>query len=144
MGAADVCRLAGAPLMASSSIKAGLDIDWGDAGDKHEALNRLCDQLSRLSAWVERRRPEEATESPLTKYIDALAQVKKQDLEPSHEGGLQIRQGVAEDRRVSIEDPEMRHGRKSKSKRFNGYKQYLSTHLDAGLLRLSDPRGVTQ
>ena len=57
MDAADVCRLAGAPLMASSSIKAGLDIDWGDAGDKHEALNRLCDQLSRLSAWVEKRRP---------------------------------------------------------------------------------------
>ena len=28
----------------------------------------------------------------------------------------------------------MRHGRKSKSKRFNGYKQHLSTHLDAGLV----------
>jgi hypothetical protein len=38
-------------------------------------------------------------------------------------GGKRIREGVAEDRRVSVEDPEMRHGRKSKSKRFNGYKR---------------------
>ena len=28
----------------------------------------------------------------------------------------------------------MRHGRKSKSKRFNGYKQHIGTHLDAGLV----------
>jgi hypothetical protein len=131
---ADVCRLSGAPLLAGSSIKVELDIDRGDAEDKQEALNRLCEQLGHLSSWVEKRRPEEATESPLTKYIEALAQVRQQDLEPSNDGGLQIRQGVAEDRRVSIEDPDMRHGRKSKSKRFNGYKQHVSTHMDAELI----------
>jgi hypothetical protein len=37
---------------------------------------------------------------------------------------------VAAERRVSIEDPEMRHGRKSKSKRFNGYKRHIATDLD--------------
>jgi hypothetical protein len=131
---ADVCRLSGAPLLLGSSIKAELDIDWGDADDKSEALNRLCEQLGRLSVWVEKRRPEDAIESPLTKYIEALAQVKQQDLETSNDGGVQIRQGVAEDRRVSIEDPDMRHGRKSKSKRFNGYKQHVSTHMDAELI----------
>jgi hypothetical protein len=31
---------------------------------------------------------------------------------------------------VSIEDADMRHGRKSKSKRFNGYKQHVGTDLD--------------
>jgi hypothetical protein len=134
MDAAEVCRLAGAPLLAGSSIKAELDINWGDAEEKHEALNRLCEQLDRLSKWVQRRTPGEEITSPLSKYIEALAQVKKQDLEPSMDGRLQIRQGVAEDRRVSIEDADMRHGRKSKSKRFNGYKQHVSTHLDAELI----------
>jgi hypothetical protein len=130
----EVCRLARAPLLAGSSIKAALDVDWSDPEDKHEALNELCEQLGRLSAWMEKRRPEEEAESPLTKYIEALAQVRSQDLEPTEDGRVQIRRDVAEDRRISIEDADMRHGRKSKSKRFNGYKQYISTHMDAGLV----------
>ncbi len=36
---------------------------------------------------------------------------------------LQIRQGVASDRVISVQDPEMRHGRKSASNRFDGHKQ---------------------
>ena len=131
----EVCLQAGAPLLAASSVKAALDIDWGDKEQKNDALNRLCKQLDRLSAWVEKRlRPEEVVDAPLSRYIEALAQVKEQDLEKSPEGGVQIRQGVAEDRRVSIEDPDMRHGRKSKSKRFNGYKQHVSTDLDTNLI----------
>ena len=56
-------------------------------------------------------------------------------MEPAPDCRLQLRQGVAEERRVSIEDPEMGHGRKSKSKskRFNGYKQHIGTHVDADL-----------
>jgi hypothetical protein len=42
--------------------------------------------------------------------------------------------GVAPDCRVSIEDREMRHGRKSKRKRFNGYKRHLVRCLDSGLI----------
>jgi hypothetical protein len=83
---------------------------------------------------VEKRRPKEAEGAPLSRYIEALAQVKTQDVEPAPDGGVQLHQGVAADRRVSIEDFEMRHGRKSKSKRFNGYKQHISTHLDADLI----------
>jgi len=50
------------------------------------------------------------------------------------DGGQQIRQGVAADRRVSIEDKQMRHGRKSKSKRFNGYKRHIAADLDTDLV----------
>lgn len=58
-----------------------------------------------------------------------------QDLEPDPGGGgKKIRQGVAENRRVSVEDPEMRHGRKSKTKRFNGFKRHIATDLDSGLI----------
>jgi hypothetical protein len=130
----EVCRQAGAPLLRSSSTKAGLDIDWNDGEQKAEALNRLCRELDRLSAWVAKRKPKESEDEPLTRYIQALAEVKQQDLEPRKEGGVQIRRGVAEDRRISIEDAEMRHGRKSKSKRFNGFKQHVSTLLDADLV----------
>ena len=35
---------------------------------------------------------------------------------------VRIRQGTATDRVISVHDPEMRHGRKSASKRFDGYK----------------------
>jgi len=130
----EVCQKANAPVLLASSIKAGLDIDWNDAEQKTQALNRLCEQLDRLSAWVEKRRPKEGEQTELNRYTEALAQVKQQDVETAPDGLVHLRQGVAEDRRISIEDPEMRHGRKSKSKRFNGYKQHLGTHLDAGLV----------
>ena len=84
-------------------------------------------------AWVSRQ-PAQCLDAPLTRYIEALAQVREQDLEPRPEGGVQIRQGVAADRRISIEDADMRHGRKSKSKRFNGYKQHLGTDIDSELV----------
>lgn len=38
-------------------------------------------------------------------------------------GMIELRCGVAKDRRISVEDAEMRHGRKSRSQRFNGYKR---------------------
>jgi Transposase DDE domain/Transposase domain (DUF772) len=130
----EVCQQAGVPLLMASSIKAGLDIDWNEPEAKAEALNRLCRQLDRLTAWVDRRKPSDCADAPLTRYIETLAQVRQQDLEPREGGGVQIRQGVAADRRISIEDPDMRHGRKSKSKRFNGYKQHIATDLDSELV----------
>jgi IS5 family transposase len=60
----------------------------------------------------------------------------EQDLEPDPGGGMRIRRGVAKDRMPSLGDKEMRHGRKSKSKVFNGYKRHLvglaGTDLIAG------------
>jgi hypothetical protein len=62
-------------------------------------------------------------------------QIRRQDLEPDPQGGgPRIREGVAEDRRVSIVDHEMRHGRKSKSKRFNGFKRHVAADVDRGLI----------
>ena len=33
-----------------------------------------CAQLDRLSTWVEKRRPKEVEEAPLSRYIEALVQ----------------------------------------------------------------------
>jgi Transposase DDE domain/Transposase domain (DUF772) len=130
-----VCREAGCPLLLASSIKAGLDLDWSDADDKATAILALIDQLTCLERWITSRLPDEAKRPPLDAHLATLHQIIGQDLEPDPDGaGLKIKQEVAEDRRVSIEDKEMRHGRKTKSKRFNGFKRHLAIDLDTLLI----------
>ena len=43
--------------------------------------------------------------------------------------------GVAADRRISVEDAAMRHGRKTRSVRIDGYKRHVLRDLDTGLIR---------
>lgn len=129
----DVCRLAHAPLLMASSIKAGLDVDWSDQREKDDALQTLVIQVRSLSEWVGRIIGGEGLDGPITKYIEALQQVQEQNIDEVN-GRISMRQGVAADRRVSIEDEEMRHGRKSKSHRFNGYKEHIASDLDHGVI----------
>ena len=53
------------------------------------------------------------------------------DDEADAEEGPRIRQGVATDRVISTVDPEMRHGRKSSSKRFDGYKVHVTEAVES-------------
>lgn len=131
-----VCQEAGIPLLASSSIKAALDYTWTDPDDRVAAVTLLHLQLTHLEEWLRDCLPEELTRPPLQEHVATLHQIMGQDLEPDPSGGgkFRIRKGVAEDRRVSVEDPDMRHGRKSKSKRFNGFKRHIATHLDSDLI----------
>jgi hypothetical protein len=128
----DVCRLAGIPALLHPSIKAGLDVDWNDPLQRDDAIDTLVNQIASLNDWLNR---ENLTfEEPLRPYIEAIAQVQQQDLETAEGGTVRLRQGVARDRRISIEDSEMRHGRKSKAHRFNGYKEHIAADLDSGLI----------
>lgn len=126
--AEDICRSAGIPLLLAPSIKAGLDIDWSDPKQKVTAIQIVERQVSSLQRWVERHL-DDAIYAPLTPYIQAITQVCGQDLDTT-KAGVRIRHGVAPERRISIEDSEMRHGRKSKSKRFDGYKEHIARDLD--------------
>jgi len=130
-----LCHKAGIPLLLAPSVKAALDVDWNDAVQKAGAVKTLTAQLDRLEAWLSANLAEELRAPPLKNHVDTLHQIREQDLEPDPEGGGQrIRKAVAEDRRVSIEDAQMRHGRKSKTKRFNGYKQHLAADIDRDLI----------
>lgn len=133
---ARVGREAGCPLLLASSIKAALDLDWSDPDEKATAIPTLIEQLTSLEQWVTARLPDEMTRPPLDEPIATLRQIIGQDLEPDPDGSgrLRIRKGVAEDRRISIEDKDMRHGRKTKSKRFNGYKRHIAIDLDTLLV----------
>ena len=125
----EICRKAGIPLLLAPSIKAGLDIDWSDPKQKTMAVQVVERQVSSLQRWVDLRLDNLVTE-PLRPYIEAIVQVRAQDLEVGEDGGTRIRQGVAPDRRISVHDGEMRHGRKSRSKRFDGYKEHIARDLD--------------
>lgn len=129
----DVCQRSKATLLLASSIKAGLDIDWSDPAAKDEALQTLVVQVCALTEWVARMMGGEGLDGPITKYIEALQQVQEQNVDEEN-GRISMRQGVAADRRVSIEDEDMRHGRKSKSQRFNGYKEHIASDLDHGVI----------
>ena len=131
-----VCREADCPLLLASSIKAGLDLDWSDPAEKASAVPIVIEQLTSLEHWVTARLPDELSRPPLDEHVATLRQIIGQDLEPDPAGNgrMRIRHGVAEDRRVSIEDKDMRHGRKTKSKRFNGYKRHLAIDLDTVLV----------
>ena len=132
---ARVCREARAPLLGGPSIKAALDRDWSDPAEKASAVKALVIELENLKDWLAANLAQELKKPPLSDDVATLQQLMDQDLEPDPGGGgMKIREGVAADRRVSIEDAQMRHGRKSKTKRFNGYKRHIATDLDSGLI----------
>ncbi len=126
-----LCEEAGIPLLQAPSIKAALDVNWSDPEQKDFALSKLISQIDALTGWVERH--QLALDHPLATYIQAIAQVRRQDVE-EESGHAHIRQGPIPDRRISIEEPEMRHGRKSSSQMVAGYKQHLTSSLDSQLI----------
>lgn len=132
-----VAKEAGISILLSSSVKKALDIEWSNGKAKGEALNRVVAQVASLEEWLRTKfREELLAKPPLSECLATVDQIRNQDLEPDPSGGgkVRIREGVAADRRVSIEDPEMRHGRKTKSKLFNGYKRHIATNLDTDLI----------
>ena len=67
--------------------------------------------------------------------MDIAEQVHEQDVQVSDEGKASLIKGVAKDRRISVEDGQMRHGRKSRSVRVDGYKRHVLHDLDSGLIQ---------
>lgn len=132
----DVAREAGIPLLLASSIKRGLDRSWTEPGAREAAVEELVRQIASLQHWLSARLSAELEHPALKAHVDVLDQIIGQDLEPTPGDGSRkrIRDGVAEDRRISIEDGEMRHGRKSSSKRIDGYKRHIAKDLDDGLV----------
>jgi hypothetical protein len=127
------------PVLVASSTKRGLDIDWNDPEQKADAIKILVAQIDRLEAWVRAQFAADVDGPPLAQHLATLAQLRTQDLEPDPKGGgPRLRRGVAEDRRVSVTDPEMRHGRKSKSRSFSGFKSHLAADIDTNLVLACD------
>ncbi|HTC25024.1 MAG TPA: IS1182 family transposase [Gemmatimonadales bacterium] len=129
-----VLREAGVTLLGGSSLKAALDIDWTDPAAQTEALGRLLAEVDRLEAWVAAHVAVDQA-PPVQAALAALRRVLAQDLEPDPTTGQpRIRRGVAAERVPSLGDPEMRHGRKSRTRPFTGYKRHVLKLVDADLI----------
>ncbi|APR77372.1 Mobile element protein [Minicystis rosea] len=128
----EVAKDAGIPVVTATSIKTGLDIDWDDAGAKKRALEKLLAQVSALGAWMNKQLAEHLGAPPLKEQWELVEKLVAQDTEPDPDdgGGRRIKHGVAKDRRISVSDADMRHGRKSKKKRIDGYKRHIAVDLD--------------
>jgi hypothetical protein len=126
---------AGLTLVDRSSLKAALDIDWDDPSAQAAALAQLLSEVDRLERWVGAQPATTQATPALQAALTALRAVLAQDLEPDPTTGRQrILRGVAKGRQPSLGDPAMRHGRKSRSRPFTGYKRHLVKLLEPDLI----------
>ena len=118
-----------------SSLKGEAAIDWDNKKQREQLLTAIVEDARRLLGLAE---PAQAAHPAQAETIAAAAALLKrliaQDVEEKPGGGCQIKQGTEKDRVVSVPDPEMRHGRKSASKRFNGHKAAVAVDMDSQLI----------
>lgn len=132
-------------VLKSESIKAALDIDWDDDEAQLAALQTLLAQVDSLEHWVARRAAKESEVPPLKDSLELLRRIVSQDIEPDPSGkGRRIKEEVAKERVISVADPEMRHGRKSKTKLFNGYKRHIAIANNIILATAVEPANVQE
>lgn len=140
-GLAEVATAAQADILGQRSLKAALDCDWEDPNARLMALQQVLGALEALEAYV--RGLESlgaatgAPEVPTAAHecVAVAHEVVAQDVEQRADGVAVLRRGVARDRRISIEDGLMRHGRKSKHERVDGYKRHVVRDLDLEVVR---------
>jgi hypothetical protein len=135
-----VAHEVGAPLVSGSSLKAALDMDWDEPTARQQALTIVLDALNAVDHWLATQPIPVEAAPEVTASVAVAHQVRAQDVTLTPDGTPTLRQGVAEDRRMSVEDGEMRHGRKSRSLLIDGYKRHVLRDLDS---RLVVAMGVT-
>ena len=130
------------------SVKAALDLDWRLPDAQTTALQELLGQFERIQSFLQKHIDQTRRDTP--KLHDALSTVQRvieqdteavedasseEDVDEESEGPRKIRKGVSKDRLISLSDRDMRHGRKSKSKSFAGYRRHISSDADiSGLI----------
>ena len=129
---------AGRVLVGHSSRKAALDLDGGERTARARALRSVLEEVERWTSWLEQQPSLLAQEPPLQEMMDTIVQSVAPDTEPDPEGGpgaRRIKPHVTPDRRLSLEEKDRRHGRKSSAKTFNGFKAPFALDLDSTVTR---------
>lgn len=133
-GLGQVAQEAGAAILGGTSLKAALDLNWDDPDERQQALGLILGTLDSVEGWLAGQTGA-ATDPMVQESLATARQVRDQDVETGAQGTAKLRQGVAKERRISVEDAEMRHGRKSRSQRVDGYKRHVLRDLDSQLVR---------
>ena len=124
----------GAGIVAGSSLKAALDLDWDDPEQQAHALVVVLGAVEACERQLAQGAPGERVPQGATEALAVARQVQAQDVVQRPNGQPALRQGVAPERRISVEDADMRHGRKSKSLLVDGYKRHIVRDLARGLI----------
>ena len=123
-----------------SSVKGESELDWSDKQERRALLTQLVAD-ARVAQQLGKRalrgyaKGAEKTQR-LKDSVELLAKILGQDIEddPDVNEGQRIRKGTAKDRIISTTDTQMRHGHKSHSKGFNGYKGSIVVDTKDGVI----------
>lgn len=132
----EIARRWDAPHILAKSTKGHFRIDWSKADEQASvveavakgALRAVEDVRRHIADAVPKRRKR------LLRRCRTLLQVIAQNLETDAQGHLTIARKVAEERVISLTDPCARHGRKSKSQTFKGFKVHVLGDVVSGLI----------
>ena len=134
-GLAELAAEAGAPVVGGPmSLKAALDLDWDEVSARAQGLQIVLQALAAVEHWLDAHSAR-AADPQVQASRAAAAQVRTQDVALAASGEPTLRQGVSRDRRIRVQDAQMRHGRKSRRVRIDGYKRHVLHDLDSGLVR---------
>lgn len=104
--------------------------DWDDTAAREAVVDALArDGQAVLECLQGKKLPLEVGEA-----VQLVATVVGQDLARGEDGMFRIIRGVAEDRVISTVDPEARHGHKTASRAFDGYKGHISIDPDSEIV----------
>ena len=119
------------------SLKGQAVVNWDDPQERRRFLQNIVADADQALELVLQARARWAPDSPedqaLVEASGLLSRLLAQDVE-RREDGAALREGVSRDRMVSVHDPEMRHGRKSKAKRFDGHKAQVVADTESQLI----------
>jgi hypothetical protein len=123
------------------SLKGQAEVEWSDPQARQRFLSAIVGDAEQLLEVVRGTRSDLTKDSPedqeLVVAAELLARILAQDIERD-DRGPRLKRGVAPDRLISVHDPEMRHGRKSSSHRFNGHKAQVAVDTDTQLITAVD------
>ena len=127
----------------ASSIKGEAAIDWSDRKARQTLLAEIvadADRLLELSRQAQGELTKDGEERQhIVTAAELLGQLLLQDIERKSgddggDDGVSLKDGVSRDRMMSVHDPEMRHGHKSSSRRFDGHKAAIVVDTDSQLI----------
>lgn len=132
----------------AASFKGTVEIDWSDEEQRRALIAQLVGdakvalELGRNALRGYKRGADQV--QPLRRAMELLAELLMQDVDedPADGAGPQIRKGTRRDRIVSRTDPEMRHGHKSHSKGFEGFKASVVADVNDGVILATDIRAA--
>ncbi len=136
-----------------SSVKGETAIDWSNRRARRRLLGQIVADADRLLELARQAQDaldaDSAGRQAIVDAAELLGQLLLQDVkrggdsdgagdDADGDGGVSLKEGVSKDRMVSVHDPQMRHGHKSKSKRFDGHKAAVVVDTESQLITAVD------